>query len=129
MAALFLGIDGGQSRTTAVIGDDTGRILGSGHGGPCNHVAASEGRAKFFNAIDGCLEQACDEAQLDRRTLAFETVCAGFSGGSADKDAYLRELIPAKHYIVTIDALVALSGATGGEPGIITIAGTGSISY
>ena len=27
---LFLGIDGGQSTTTAVIGDDSGRILGSG---------------------------------------------------------------------------------------------------
>lgn len=129
MTALFLGIDGGQSTTTAVIGDDTGRVLGSGRGGPCNHVAASEGRAKFFNAIEGCLKQACDEAQLDRAVVAFEAVCAGFSGGPADKDAYLRDLIRAKHYIVTIDALIALSGATGGEPGIITIAGTGSISY
>ncbi len=129
MAALFLGIDGGQSGTTAVIGDDTGRVLGSGRGGPCNHVAASEGRAKFFNAIDGCLRHACDEAQLDPAGIVFEAVCAGFSGGSADKELYLRELVSARQYVVTIDALVALSGATGGEPGIITIAGTGSISY
>src|SRR4051794_37648380 len=127
MAALFLGIDGGQSGTTAVIGDDTGRVLGSGRGGPCNHVAASGGRAKFFNAIERCLRQACDEAQLDRAAVTFEAVCAGFSGGPADKEAYLRELISANHYIVTIDALIALSGATAGEPGIITIAGTGSI--
>ena len=41
---LFLGIDGGQSTTTAVIGDDSGRILGSGRGGPCNHVGSAEGR-------------------------------------------------------------------------------------
>src|SRR3982751_2077315 len=126
---LFLGIDGGQSSTTAVIGDDSGKVLGSGRGGPCNHVEASEGRAKFFGAIDGCLTQACSEAGLDRSTVRFEAVCAGFSGGPADKDACLRELISAAEYVVTTDALVALTGATGGEPGIITIAGTGSIPY
>ena len=45
---LFLGIDGGQSSTTAVIGDESGRILGSGRGGPCNHVAQrKDGRSSF----------------------------------------------------------------------------------
>jgi N-acetylglucosamine kinase-like BadF-type ATPase len=56
-------------------------------------------------------------------------MCAGFSGGPADKEAYLRELIRADQYFLTTDALIALSGATAGAPGIITIAGTGSISY
>jgi N-acetylglucosamine kinase-like BadF-type ATPase len=59
----------------------------------------------------------------------FESVCAGFSGGAADKEAYLRELVPARRMAVTIDPLIALAGATAGEPGIITIAGTGSISW
>jgi N-acetylglucosamine kinase-like BadF-type ATPase len=31
--------------------------------------------------------------------------------------------------LVTDDAVIALAGATGGEPGIVTIAGTGSISF
>ncbi len=127
--AFFLGIDGGQSSTTAVIGDETGRVLGCGRGGPCNHVAASEGRAKFFGAITGCVGQACSEAGLDFDTVQFEALCAGFSGGPADKEAYLGELIRAGKYFVTTDALIALSGATAGAPGIITIAGTGSISY
>ncbi len=129
MALLYLGIDGGQSSTTAVIGDETGRVLGSGRGGPCNHVAAAEGRAKFFGAIGGCLRQACEEAGLDAGAVRFEAVCAGFSGGPADKEVYLRELIRAERYFVTTDALIALSGATAGAPGIITIAGTGSIAY
>src|SRR5688572_19058978 len=107
---LFLGIDGGQSATTAVIGDETGRVLGSGRGGPCNHVGAAEGRTKFFRAVGECLAQACAEAGLDRQSTVFESVCAGFSGGPADKDAYLRELIPAKQMKVTIDPLIALSG-------------------
>jgi len=29
----FLGVDGGQSGTTAVIGDESGRILGTGQAG------------------------------------------------------------------------------------------------
>lgn len=125
----FLGIDGGQSSTTAVIGDESGRVLGCGSGGPCNHVAASEGRAKFFGAITGCVGQACAEAGLDAATVAFDSVCAGFSGGPVDKEAYLRELLRSGRFLVTTDALIALAGATAGAPGIITIAGTGSISY
>ena len=125
----YLGIDGGQSTTTAVIGDETGHIVGSGRGGPCNHVSAAEGRAKFFGAIGGCLRDACAEAGLPPESIEFDAVCAGFSGGPADKEAYLRELIKARAMTVTTDALIALSGATAGAPGIITIAGTGSISY
>jgi N-acetylglucosamine kinase-like BadF-type ATPase len=59
----------------------------------------------------------------------FEAACLGFSGGAADKDAYVRELIKAKRYVVTHDAFVALMGATAGEPGVVTIAGTGSIAF
>jgi len=126
---LYLGIDGGQSSTTAVIGDQTGRVLGSGRGGPCNHVGASEGRAKFASAIKDCLDAACREARLDPESVEFERVAAGFSGGPADKEALLRELVRAKAISLATDAAVALEGATAGGPGIITIAGTGSISY
>lgn len=127
--ALFLGIDGGQSSTTAVIGDDSGKILGSGRGGPCNHIGASEGRNKFFHAVGSCLEIACAHAGLDFKAVVFERVCAGFSGGPGDKAIYLQELIAARHYDVTTDAVIALAGATAGEPGMICIAGTGSIAY
>jgi N-acetylglucosamine kinase-like BadF-type ATPase len=125
---LFLGIDGGQSSTTAVIGDESGRVLGLGRGGPCNHVEGPEGRPKFLNAIGGCVGAAAAEAGLDRLNLSFECVCAGFSGGPADKQALLNEIVPSARMHVTTDALIALSGATAGAPGIITIAGTGSIS-
>jgi N-acetylglucosamine kinase-like BadF-type ATPase len=126
---LFLGVDGGQSSTTAIIGDESGRVLGIGRGGPCNHVKGPEGRPKFINAIGGCVGAAAQEAALDTSALAFECACAGFSGGPADKEALLSEIVRAARMHVTTDALIALSGATAGAPGIITIAGTGSISY
>ncbi len=129
MTEYFLGVDGGQSSTCALIGDLNGRVVGSGRGGPSNHVAVEEGRAKFTNAILSSLSAACTEAGLDVATIRFASACLGFSGGPADKEAILEEILPSTRTLVTHDALVALSGATGGEPGVIVIAGTGSIAF
>jgi N-acetylglucosamine kinase-like BadF-type ATPase len=125
---LYLGIDGGQSGTTALIGDPTGRVLGTGRAGPCNHAAASEGRRKFTAAITASLSQAARAAGLTQ-PASFEAACLGLSGGPDDKDALAREMIPAGRYLITHDAQIALAGATAGQPGIIAIAGTGSIVF
>jgi N-acetylglucosamine kinase-like BadF-type ATPase len=122
----FLGVDGGQSSTTALIGDSTGRVIGFGRGGPCNHVGEAEGRDKFLNAVGGCVREACAQAGIK---AVFEAACLGFSGGPADKESLIHEFLTASKLFVTHDALIALAGACGGEPGIITIAGTGSIAF
>lgn len=126
---LYLGLDGGQSSTTVLIADETGRVIGTGRGGPCNHLGTSEGRIKFFAAISQCLAQASHEAHLDSNTVAFRSACLGFSGGPEDKESFVRELIRSSKYKVTHDAEIALSGATAGQPGIIIIAGTGSMAF
>jgi N-acetylglucosamine kinase-like BadF-type ATPase len=128
MARFYLGIDGGQSSTTALIADEHGHIIGTGRGGPCNHVGSAEGRARFFRAIGASLEQACRQAGIDRDTR-FASVCLGLSGGAEDKEAYAKELIRSDRYKLTHDAEIALTGATAGEPGIIIIAGTGSMAF
>ena len=51
------------------------------------------------------------------------------SGGPDDKAALLHELLETDHLIVTHDAAIALAGATSGEPGIIVVAGTGSMAF
>jgi N-acetylglucosamine kinase-like BadF-type ATPase len=126
---LFLGVDGGQSGTTALIGDDSGRVLGAGSGGPCNHAAAEEGRGKLIRAVGDAVGAACARAGLDGLAVRFAAVCLGMSGGPEDKREILREMLPADVVVVTDDAAIALAGATGGEPGIVTVAGTGSISF
>ena len=128
MPKYFLGVDGGQSSTTALIGDGTGRVIGVGRGGACNHVSAEEARAKFISAIGGCVTQARDAAGLGE-DAEYETACYGFSGGPADKDSLVAEMFRAGKRLVTHDAYIALCGAHAGAPGIITIAGTGSISF
>jgi N-acetylglucosamine kinase-like BadF-type ATPase len=126
---LFLGIDGGQSSTVALIADEEGRVLGSGRGGACNHVAQAEGHAKFARAITACLGAACTQARLNPAAVSFAAACLGFSGGIADKEPYSREFIRSHAFKFTHDAEIALTGATAGQPGIIVIAGTGSIAF
>jgi len=123
---LYVGIDGGQSSTTALIGDETGRVLGVGRAGPSNHAAAGEGRRKFIAAMTDGLSQAAESAGVSG-PMMFQAACLGLSGGPEDKEALAREIIQAESYLITDDAHIALAGATGGEPGIIVIAGTGSI--
>jgi N-acetylglucosamine kinase len=129
MMKLFLGVDGGQSGTTAVIGDQTGRVLGTGEAGPCNHAGVAEGRARLERAVTGSLEAACAQAGLDAATVVFEAACFGMSGGPDDKQAILAGILRTPRLIVTDDAVIALAGATASGQGIVTIAGTGSIAF
>lgn len=126
--SLFLGLDGGQSSTTAMIGDEQGRVLGIGRSGPCNHVKSGDGREKFLRAVRGSIDAAAAAAGLGSDGLRYAGACLGFSGGPADKQALVEEMVAAERLLVTNDAVIALAGATGGQPGIIVIGGTGSIA-
>jgi N-acetylglucosamine kinase len=126
---LFLGVDGGQSSTTVLIGDESGRVLGAGEAGPCNHAGVEEGRARFERAVNEGIAAACAQAGLDAATVRFESACFGMSGGPEDKQAILTGMLRAEHLAVTTDAAIALSGATATGQGIAAIAGTGSIAF
>ena len=127
MSRWFLGVDGGQSSTSALIGDESGRVVGVGYAGPCNHVSSAESEMRFRDAIGGAVSAALQGAGLAQ--VHFAAACLGLSGGPADKEALVRELVPAEQYRISNDAVIALLGATGGAPGVIAIAGTGSIAY
>ena len=71
---LYLGIDGGQSSTTALIGDESGRVLGTGRSGPCNHAAAGEGRRKFIAAMRDSVHDAALSADLEE-PVTFVAAC------------------------------------------------------
>ena len=126
---LFLGVDGGKSSTKAVIGEESGGVLGTGVGGPCNHVAEALGRERLAQAVTECIALACAQAGIDASAVQFGAACFGMSGGPADKQAILAGILRAKKLIVTHDMLIALSGATGGDPGVAVNAGTGSFGF
>src|SRR5580658_139656 len=102
MSEYFLGVDGGQSSTTAVVGDRDGKIVGWASGGPCNHVGAAEAKAKFLRVMGECISQAARRAGIEASRMArysFKAACFGMSGGPADKAALLHDLIEAEHWL------------------------------
>jgi glucosamine kinase len=125
---LFLGVDGGQSSTTAVVGNRGGQILGVGKSGPCNHARQGEGRAKLQRALTESVNQALLPIHSTVADTHFAAACMGMSGGPDDKHEIIQELLQADSHDITTDAHIALYGAIGDQPGAIVIAGTGSIA-
>jgi N-acetylglucosamine kinase-like BadF-type ATPase len=128
----YLGIDGGQTSTVALIADQTGAVVGVGHSGPCTYGSGQEGREKYKDTLGEAVWDAALAAGVANGTLErvpFEAACLGLSGGAAGKEEPSRETITADRYVFTHDADIALTGALAGEPGVIVIAGTGSIAY
>jgi len=125
---LFLGVDGGQSSTTALIGDASGAILAKGVGGASNHVKAPEGRARLSQAVTVAISSAAAQLGRDPGSLDFAAACLGFTGGIDDKEGVLRPLIRTRHLLITDDVTIALAGAHADGTGVVTIAGTGSVA-
>ena len=126
---LFLGLDGGQTGTRVIVADASGQILSRGAAGPANHAGDAAGREKLIQAVAGAVRQALQEAGRALETTRFVAACCGMSGGPEDKREILAELLSADQLEVVSDAQIALWGATGGEPGIVVIAGTGAIAF
>jgi N-acetylglucosamine kinase-like BadF-type ATPase len=126
---LYLGVDGGQSQTKVVIGDVSGALVGRGAAGPCNHVRSGEGREKLRRAVTEAVSQALAPRGRKFSEAHFAAACFGMSGGPEDKRQLLAELVRCDALEVTTDAAIALWGGTAGRPGVVVIAGTGSMAY
>ena len=125
---LVVGVDGGGTRTRAVVLNGT-RILGEGTGGPSNPLRV--GIANGATAIREAVDKACAEALIHRDDL----VAAGVGlAGVRRKDIRARmrdvliETLGIKNIELVSDGDIALYGATDGQPGVVVISGTGSIS-
>lgn len=125
----LLGVDAGGSRTSAVAADAAGRVLaraeeGAGNLRPGGEEAAAE-----------TIVRACRDAlQRARRPAPAAVLVAGVAGAGrnlsrATLESRLREAGLAERVDVVTDAEVALESAFGQGPGIVLIAGTGSIAW
>ena len=134
----FLGIDGGGTRTAAWLADGEGKLLARAESGPSNPLKAGFRAAEreILKAFRTCLREAgfSPTAARASRPPLLRAVCAGISG--VDRTAvhrpllaWMRRHIPARHHLLTSDAAIALAAAVRDAPGIIVIAGTGSIAF
>jgi N-acetylglucosamine kinase-like BadF-type ATPase len=122
-----VGVDGGGSKTHAVVLDADFEILGEGNAGPSNPLRV--GITNAAAAIREAVDSACEVAHLRRSDLVAAEV--GLAGARRKElIARMREALLGlgiREVVVVGDAEIALYGATEGEPGLIVIAGTGSI--
>lgn len=124
---LYAGIDGGQSSTTAVVGDERGTVLGRGVAGPADEVGQGGGSTRLRDALQGALAAALRDAEL-AADARLEAVVAGMSG----YDGRIAGAVPsfnAKRVALLHDAPIAHAAAFDGGPGVLVIAGTGSVAY
>ncbi len=127
---IYLGVDGGQSHTEAIIADERGNILGRGTGGASNHAEIPGGRERLRNAILKSVGEALRNSNSKFQISdLFASAHFGMTGGAEYKEAIIGEIIRADYFTVGHDAPTALFGATAGKPGIVVIAGTGSVVF
>ncbi|MBH00355.1 MAG: ATPase [Solibacterales bacterium] len=124
----YLGLDGGQSHTTILIGNEEGTVLGTGLSGPTNYGGSDNTLKKTETSIKDALSQALEGAQLER-TTDFTAACCGISGDTEKVHEIISRCINAEHLKIVTDAQIALWGAGELSPGIVVIAGTGSIAW
>lgn len=127
---VFLGIDGGQTGTQAILADDTGRVLGRGAAGPSNHVEMPGGRERLRDAVTESANEALRVAGIgDLTSVEFAAVYCAMTGEADFKTEIITPIFTAAVLDVQHDAPAALAGATLGAPGIIAVAGTGSVVF
>ncbi|MGA2413157.1 MAG: BadF/BadG/BcrA/BcrD ATPase family protein [Candidatus Sulfotelmatobacter sp.] len=124
----YLGIDGGGSKTTCAVGDETA-LLATVTTGPSNIIRVGEPRAR--ESLHEAISQACAAAHIDPAQIT--QACIGVAGAAREEVSgavrkIVADLIPGKIEVVG-DMEIAMEAAFGEGPGVIVIAGTGSIAY
>lgn len=124
----YLGIDGGGTKTTSALGDDS-QLLATATAGPSNIVRVGEDQAR--ESLQQSVRQACAAAGVAPAQVAH--TCVGGSGAARPELAaivrrILAEILPTPIDVVG-DMQIALEAAFDTGPGVIVIAGTGSIAY
>lgn len=122
-----LGIDAGGTKTVCLLADERGRILAETHGGGANLQTASE------LETEKVLHHVMDQA-LAPHGIRPDAICVGIAGADRPGDVkavldIMRRIGLKTRVVVVSDALVALVAGAGDQPGVVIIAGTGSIAY
>jgi N-acetylglucosamine kinase-like BadF-type ATPase len=122
-----LGVDAGGTKTVCQLADDEGRVLADVRG-PSAHLPSLG--PSGVQAVLGELIARALAGQAGRP----RAICLGMSGVDQPREAeairrVLTSLGQHAQALVVNDALIALEAGAPGQPGVVVIAGTGSIAY
>ena len=122
-----LGLDAGGTKTVCLLAAEDGSILSEARSGGANLQAVGE------LEVEKVLHQVM-EAAIGERELVPGAICLGIAGVDRPGDlavvhAVMKRIGYKARVLVVNDALVALEAGAPGQPGVVVISGTGSISY
>jgi N-acetylglucosamine kinase-like BadF-type ATPase len=120
-----LGIDAGGTKTVCLLADAEGRVLAEARGGGANLQAHGE------LEVEKVLHHVMTSALAGLRP---SVICLGIAGVDRPQDAeavrgIMERIGSNARTLVVNDALIALAAGAGDDPGVVIIAGTGSIAY
>lgn len=126
-AQFVLGVDGGGTKTLAVVADTLGEVHGIARTGASNFQGIGTVRAAIN--IKEAVQEAIKNAEIDPSQIVFANY--GIAGADRDADfdivhSYVEPANPAGQYQLTNDTTIALRAGTKDGVGVALIGGTGS---
>jgi N-acetylglucosamine kinase-like BadF-type ATPase len=130
---LVLGVDGGGTKSVGLVADPTGHILTRRESGASNvNVVGLDGAARNLAKV---ITDCCDDVRCPPDEIASVVVALAGAGDDASKqrikdavnNLFVKEGRKPLSIIIETDARAALEGAFDGSPGVVIIAGTGSV--
>ena len=127
---IVVGVDGGGTKTRAVVADESGKALADVEG-PASAVKPGQAE-RSAQVIAETVALALGAAALSQ--VMPKVVCVGVAGvGRENERQALWQALAAREIgeeiLVHADATVALDDAFGDGPGVLLIAGTGSVAF
>ena len=124
----FLAIDGGGTTTTCALADEK-KVLATARASASNIIRVGEEQARA--ALHSVIRHACTSAGIDPRAVTRS--CAGVAGGArpeiAQKIHQMIAEVAGGEVKVVGDMIIAFEAAFEGGPGVVVIAGTGSVAF
>ncbi len=125
----ILAVDGGGTKTTAWVADQSGKVVGKATTGPMSLAATSQKHATehFLDAV----KQASEGLNI----LTFSNVVIGLAGVDTKEElqlaielfsSELKQLYGVTHFELVNDTIIALASGTQAKNAICLISGTGS---
>lgn len=126
---LYCGLDCGGTKTLCVLADENGKILGTGRGGPSNYLSCPREIAR--NSILESVVKAFSHASILPRHIDYAFVAsASIEVHRGEKHLpFLASCLDAEHLYADSDTIPVWFASAGKDPAIVTISGTGSVTY
>ena len=131
MSDVVIGIDGGGTKTRVMVADEHGAEILTIEGGG-SAVRGEGGAERSAEIITALVRDALKSSDMEH--VRPRVLCAGVAGTGREpeRQALWQALVTAdiaEDVVVHADATIALDDAFGEGPGILLIAGTGSVAF